>query len=153
MSRYFLRTILPSLAAVFLCIPLNAQRIVCDDTCKLADAPAATALVPSSAEAASQQEPAYAVVSPVGRSSVEMIQQAPRLQTLDGKTIAVVGVSFMTGVTHPEIKRLILENYPSAKVVLLDEIGIAGPYPAPGVTRKGGSSCWEKVATSTLEGL
>ena len=42
----------------------------------------------------------------------------------------------MTSVTHPEIKRLILENYPSAKVILLDEIGIAGPYPAPGVIRK-----------------
>lgn len=83
-----------------------------------------------------KEEPGYAVVSPVGRSSVKMIQQAPRLETLDGKTIAVVGVSFMTGVTHPEIKRLILANYPSAKVVLLDEIGIAGPYPAPGVTRK-----------------
>ena len=83
-----------------------------------------------------KEEPGYAVVSPVGRSSVEMIRQAPRLETLEGKTIAVVGVSFMTGVTHPEIKRLILENYPSARVILLDEIGIAGPYPAPGVTRK-----------------
>ena len=43
---------------------------------------------------------------------------------------------WLTSVTHPEIKRLILENYPSAKVILLDEIGIAGPYPAPGVVRK-----------------
>ncbi len=153
MSRYFLRTILPSLAAVFLCIPLNAQRIVCDDTCKLADAPAATALVPASAEAASRQEPAYAVVSPVGRSSVEMIQQAPRLQTLDGKTIAVVGVSFMTGVTHPEIKRLILENDPSAKVVLLDEIGIAGPYPAPGVTRKAKEEFQAKLAEMGVDAV
>ena len=82
------------------------------------------------------KEKEYAVVSPVGRSSVEMIDQAPRLETLDGKTIAVVGVSFMTRVTHPEIKRLILKNYPNAKVILLDEIGFAGPYPAPGVTRK-----------------
>ena len=65
--------------------------------------------------------PGYAVVSPVGRASVEMISQAPRLASLDGKTIAVVGVSFMTGVTHPEIKRLIKEHYPSAKVLLLDE--------------------------------
>lgn len=80
--------------------------------------------------------PGYAVVSPVGRTSVEMITQAPRLESLEGKTIAVVGVSFMTGVTHPEIKRLIKEHYPSAKVLLLDEIGFSGPYPAPGVTRK-----------------
>jgi hypothetical protein len=41
-----------------------------------------------------KEEPGFAVVSPIGRSSVEMIQQAPRLQTLNGKTIAVVGVSF-----------------------------------------------------------
>ena len=65
-----------------------------------------------------------------------MIDQAPRLDTFDGKTIAVVGVSFMTSVTHPEIKRLILENYPTARVILTDEIGICGPYPAPGVRRK-----------------
>ena len=131
---------------------MNAQRIVCDETCKLAEAQpaAASAATTKPAQAkpstsakktiapapAVKEEPGFAVVSPVGRSSVEMIQQAPRLQTMDGKTIAVVGVSFMTGVTHPEIKRLILENYPSAKVILLDEIGIAGPYPAPGVTRK-----------------
>ncbi len=42
----------------------------------------------------------------------------------------------MANITHPEIKRLILENYPSAKVILLNEIGSAGPYPAPGVKRK-----------------
>ena len=65
-----------------------------------------------------------------------MIDQGPRLDTFDGKTIAVVGVSFMTSVTHPEIKKLILENYPTARVILTDEIGICGPYPAPGVRRK-----------------
>jgi hypothetical protein len=75
----------------------------------------------------------YAVVSPVGKPTVEMTTQAPRLESLDGKTIAVVGGRFMARVTHPEIKRLILENYPTAKVVLLNEIGAAGPYPGPGV--------------------
>ena len=123
------------------CLELEAQRIVCDETCKLADAPPVSAKVIPPAKKAKAPAPApaaagFSVVSPVGRASVEMISQAPRLETLEGKTIAVVGVSFMTGVTHPEIKRLILENYPSAKVILLDEIGIAGPYPAPGVVRK-----------------
>ena len=164
MKSHPLRTIVIALACTFFCFELNAQRIVCDETCKLADAPpakatstpAVTAPTPKPTQAKPAQvkpastskkqtadtapvvkeEPGFAVVSPVGRSSMEMIQQAPRLQTLDGKTVAVVGVSFMTKVTHPEIKRLILENYPSAKVILLDEIGIAGPYPAPGVTRK-----------------
>ena len=115
--------------------PLNAQRIVCDDTCRLSDAEPAT-VSGSASVAKGESAPGYAVVSPMGRPTVEMIAQAPRLASLDGKTIAVVGVSFMTGVTHPEIKRLILEHYPTARVVLLDEIGFAGPYPAPGVTRK-----------------
>ena len=115
------KAILP-FTAMLLCLEAGAQRIVCDESCRLADETFA--------------EAGYAVVSPVGQSSVEMIDQAPRLETLDGKTIAVVGVSFMTSVTHPEIKRLILENYPTARVILTDEIGICGPYPAPGVRRK-----------------
>lgn len=153
MKSHPLRTIVIALACSFLCLEMSAQRIVCDETCKLADAPPATASAVTTKPAQTKptastkkttstpvsvvkEEPGFAVVSPVGRSSVELIQQTPRLQTLDGKTIAVVGVSFMTSVTHPEIKRLILAHYPSAKVILLDEIGIAGPYPAPGVTRK-----------------
>lgn len=78
----------------------------------------------------------YSVVSPVAPRTVPMIGQAPRLNTLDGKTIAVVGGSFMASVTHPEIKRLILKNYPTAKVILLNEIGSAGVFPAPGIVRR-----------------
>lgn len=94
----------------------------CDDTCFVED----TNSIPGQ----------YAVVAPIGKQTVQMITQASRLDTLEGKTIAVVGGSFMAYVTHPEIKRLILENYPTAKVILLDEIGSAGPFPGPGVTRK-----------------
>ena len=107
----------------------QSNRIICDETCK-SEASGNISGVTSSSEMN------YAVVSPVGRGTVEMIHQAPRLTTLDGKTIAVVGGSFMASVTHPEIKRLILEHYPSAKVLLLDEIGSAGVYPAPGVVRR-----------------
>lgn len=114
---------------------MNAQRIVCDDSCTLADA-SPIDVRSNNHMLTKDDKTGFAVVSPVGHSSVELIQQAPRLETLAGKTIAVVGVSFMTGITHPEIKRLILKNYPSAKVILLDEMGIAGPYPAPGVIRK-----------------
>lgn len=35
--------------------------------------------------------------------------------SLHGRTIAVVVGSFMASITHPEIKRLILANYPTAK--------------------------------------
>ena len=102
-----------------------AQPAACDEVCRLeagVGGPAAAGI--------------YAVVSPVGQPTVGMIAQAPRLESLDRKTIAVVGGSFMASVTHPEIKRLILENYPTARVLLLSEIGSAGVNPAPGVTRR-----------------
>ncbi len=103
------------------------EQMTCNETCNVSDE------IPT---AISKGEPGYAVVSPVGHGTVEPIRQAPRLQTLNGKTIAVVGVSFMSRVTHPEIKRMIEKNYPSARVLLLDEVGTAGPYPAPGITRR-----------------
>ena len=103
------------------------KRIVCDETCEVGD---------GITSAVHKGESGYAVVSPVGRGTVEPISQAPRLTTLEGKTIAVVGVSFMSRVTHPEIKRLINKHYPTARVLLLDEVGTAGPYPAPGITRR-----------------
>lgn len=78
----------------------------------------------------------YNVVSPIGKASVKPIEQAPRLESLDGKTIAIVGGSFMASVTHPELKRLILKEYPTAKVYLLNEIGSAGVFPAPGIRRR-----------------
>ena len=81
-------------------------------------------------------EAVYTVLSPVPEPAVEPIAPAPRLDSLDGKTIALVGGSFMANVTHPELKRLILAEYPTAKVYLLDEIGSAGPYPRPGVVRR-----------------
>ena len=82
------------------------------------------------------EEATYTVLSPVPESAVEPIQPAPRLKSLDGKTIALVGGSFMANVTHPELKRLILAEYPRAKVYVLSEIGSAGPYPRPGVVRR-----------------
>lgn len=100
----------------------QSDRFVCDGTC--------------GPDGAAEGPAMFSVVSPLGSCSVAPITLAPRLETLEGKTIAVVGVSFMTQITHPEIKRLILENYPTAKVILLDEIGYAGSYPAPGIRRK-----------------
>lgn len=103
------------------------SRIVCDETCKTES---------GTIDAKDKTAGGFSVVSPVPRGTVEMISQAPRLETLAGKTIAVVGVSFMSKVTHPEIKRLIQQHYPDAKVLLMDEIGAAGVYPAPGITRR-----------------
>ena len=76
------------------------------------------------------------VLSPVPESAVSPMEQAPRLKSLDDKTIALVGGSFMANVTHPELKRLILAEFPTAKVYVLSEIGSAGPWPRPGVVRR-----------------
>ena len=111
------------ITAVGMCICGNAQsqRVSCNgNSCRIESA---------------GKESGYTVVSPVGRAAIKPIEQAPRLKTLAGKTIAVVGHNFMARVTHPEIKRLILEKYPTAKVILQDEIGSAGMYPAPGLVR------------------
>ena len=77
----------------------------------------------------------YDVLSPVGQSSVDMIELAPRLETLDGKTIALVGGSFMASITHVELKRIIQEWFPTATVYLLNEIGSAGLFPGPRVRK------------------
>lgn len=77
----------------------------------------------------------YNVLSPVGQSAVEMIEMAPRLETLDGKTIALVGGSFMASVTHMELKRIIQEWFPTATVYVLSEIGSAGLFPGPRVRK------------------
>ncbi|MBQ3251643.1 MAG: hypothetical protein IJB02_00155 [Oscillospiraceae bacterium] len=70
----------------------------------------------------------YAMVSPVGYHNVDMLEQAPRLDTLEGKTIALVGGSFMASTTHPELKKCILDAYPTATVYMLQEVGSGGPY-------------------------
>ena len=81
-------------------------------------------------------EATLSVVSPVPETAIEPIAAAPRLKSLNGKTIALVGGSFMANVTHPELKRLILAEFPSAKVYVPSEIGSAGPWPRPGVVRR-----------------
>lgn len=101
-------------------VSAQGDRFECDESCD-----------PSASGVAK-----FNVVSPVGFSTIEPIQMAPRLETLEGKTIAIVGEDFMYNVTHPELKRLIQANYPTAKVILYDELPIAGPYPAPGITRQ-----------------
>ena len=75
-----------------------------------------------------ENKPVYAIVSPVGYHAVEMAQQAPRLDTLAGKKIALVGGSFMASVTHDEIRKCIQETYPDAQLFLFQEVGNGGPY-------------------------
>ena len=115
-------------AIVALCISAYG-RVICDTAC----------------HAPEDDFRNYAVVSPVGRSMVTPITQAPRLTTLDGKTIAIVGVSFMAHVTHPELKRIIEELYPTATVLLTDEMGYAGPYAGMGIDRPQATAFKQKL--------
>ncbi|MBQ8679572.1 MAG: hypothetical protein IJ530_07395 [Treponema sp.] len=78
----------------------------------------------------------YAIVSPVGYHDVPMIKQAKRLDSLKGKTIALVGGSFMAVTTHNEIKRCIEKEFPTCKIYMFDDIGQAGPYSVFGTTEK-----------------
>jgi len=125
-SRFLFAVLLTVLCSVQLCAQTPSGPIICDDDVCLI-------------EATGGEKPAgevFSVVCPLGQSFVKPIEQAPRLSTLDGKTIAVVGGSFMASVTHPEIKRLILAEYPTATVYVLSEIGSAGVFSGPNIRRK-----------------
>ncbi|MBQ7178721.1 MAG: hypothetical protein IJS08_15000, partial [Victivallales bacterium] len=111
-------------------VALIAQNLECkDDACTIS--PSQTA-----SKAETSTVPDYICLSPVAEVKVDPLPQKARLNTFGGKTIAIVGGSFMASVTHPELRRLILAEYPTAKVYLLNEIGSAGPYPRPGVVRR-----------------
>ena len=130
--------------ALMLCYTATAQttsRVVCDENCK------------TESGSTVAKGDGFAVVSPVGRGTVQMIEMAPRLTSLEGKIIAIVGGSFMARVTHPELKQLIAENYPTARVILLDEIGSAGVYPAPGVTRRSKEEFQERLRSIRVDAV
>lgn len=143
-------SVLIILSSFVLSIQVDGQRIVCDETCKYEFQEQG---VSDDSERPMSSEVNYAVVSPIGLGTVEMIEMAPRLSTLEGKTIAIVGGSFMASITHPELKRLILERYPTAKVLLLDEIGSAGVYPAPGVTRRAKDEFQRKLREMNVDAV
>ena len=129
-------------------------RMVCDETCKIEFNDSKAATPPGGKGAPAVKDPGFSVVSPVGRSAVKPIEQAPRLKTLSGKTIVVVGTNFMARVTHPEIKRLILEHYPNAKVILNDEFGGgAGVYPSPGMRRRAKEEFQRKLKAMKVDAV
>ena len=101
----------------------------------------------------SSSEKGSSVFSPVGKSSIKTIQQPPRLTTLNKKNIAIVGGSFMASVTHPELKWLILRDYPDAKIYVLSEIGSAGPWPGPGVIRRQKDDFMQKLKKLKIDAV
>ena len=71
---------------------------------------------------------AFNIVSPVPTgSTVEMIVQPPRLDTLQGKTIALVGGSFSAAVTHAVLRDMLVEEF-GCNIWFMEEIGKGGSY-------------------------
>ncbi len=81
---------------------------------------------------ASNAEPSkneYQVVSPVpSGTSVTPITQPPRLSSLQGKKIALVGGSFSASVTHAVIRDLLEQNFNCITYYMTDEIGKSGTF-------------------------
>jgi hypothetical protein len=68
-------------------------------------------------------DPVYSVISPLGETTVKMIEMAPRLDTLSNKTVCLVSNSaFKVNITMPAIAKGLQEKYPGVKVVPYSEL-------------------------------
>ena len=75
----------------------------------------------------------YKVLSPLGDDTIEEITMAPRPDSLNGKTICLTANgSFKSNVTLKVIEKLLLERYPSSKVIPYTEMPECFKAPAPG---------------------
>jgi len=75
------------------------------------------------------------VLSPLGDKTVEDITMAPRLDSLEGKTICLVANgSFKSNVTLSVIAELLSKQYPTAKLIPYTEMPRSFKAPAPGTT-------------------
>ena len=75
----------------------------------------------------------YEVVSPLGTPVMKMITMAPRLETLEGKTIGQVwNGGFRGDESFPMMERMLRERYPTVKMVPYTEfplVTIASLHP------------------------
>jgi hypothetical protein len=71
-------------------------------------------------------EPLYSVVSPLGDCTARMITMAPRLDTLDGKTVGLVwNHAFKADITLPAIGESLKHQYPRITIIPYSEIDAA----------------------------
>jgi len=75
----------------------------------------------------------YAVVSPLGDPAVERIPMAPRLDTLEGKTIGEIwNGGFRGDESFPIIEQMLRDRYPGIRIIPYSEfplITIASLHP------------------------
>ncbi|MBN1904161.1 MAG: hypothetical protein JW927_03600 [Deltaproteobacteria bacterium] len=76
--------------------------------------------IPSGALAATEKEPVITVLNPLGTPPpIEVKQMAPRLDTLDGKTIYLINTGFPnSGRLLEEIGNWFKDNYPKTNMVM-----------------------------------
>ncbi len=91
-----------------------------------------TASYTAAAIEASNAEPTkneYQILSPVpSGSSISPIEQPSRLDSLEGKRIALVGGSFSASVTHQVISDMLEEEFGCTTFYMIDEIGKSGTF-------------------------
>ena len=82
---------------------------------------------------ASIKDTLFKVVSPLGDETVEEIPMAPRLDSLEGKTICLVANgSFKSNITLSVIAGMLSTAYPNAQVVPYTEMPKSFKAPPPG---------------------
>jgi hypothetical protein len=60
----------------------------------------------------------YKVVSPLGKTAVEMVPPVPRLKTLEGKTICEIwNGGFKGNESFPILRGMLKERYPHIKII------------------------------------
>jgi len=80
-------------------------------------------------------EEKYEVVSPIAERNIEMITMAPRLDTLEGKTVCELwNESFKANVTFSAIRELLKKKYPGIKVIPYDKMPKHHMMEDPGAT-------------------
>lgn len=68
----------------------------------------------------------YEVVNPLGKPVVGMIAMAPRLDTLEGKTIGELwNGGFRGDESFPIIEKLLQERYPTVKLIPYTEFSLS----------------------------
>ena len=86
----------------------------------------------TAAAAESFAEPVYKIVSPMGETTATMTEMARRLDTLEGKTVALVwNHAFKSDVTLPAIAEALKQRYPGIKIIPYTSLPTA---PLPDIT-------------------
>ena len=81
------------------------------------------------------EEGKYEVVSPLGERDTKWIDMAPRLDTLEGKTICELwNQSFKSNITFPVIRELLQKKYPGIKIIPYTDMPHHHMLENPGVT-------------------